>query len=232
MLLLIDNYDSFTFNLRRYFRQLGQEVYVARNDSEELGGDLSQFAGIVISPGPKAPKDAGSSLDVVRNWSGRIPILGVCLGHQTIFEAFGGEIIRAKSPTHGKSSSMTLSSSRLFEGIPTGTHFARYHSLVGDSGKIPGWLRVIAWSNDKEVMAIEHIEHPTFGVQFHPESILSSAGHQLLKNFLICSAIPVVQDLPESDLVDPSEAEPKKLSTPQTDLPPVPLPVSSWNNAG
>ncbi len=202
MILLIDNYDSFVFNLRRYLEQLGQVVVVARNDDPVLLEDLSsQYSAIVISPGPKAPSDAGHCLGIVEKWSGILPILGVCLGHQTIYQAFGGEIVKAHKPIHGKSSAIQLEPSRLFDGIEPETHFARYHSLVGSPDSLPDWLKVTAWSEpDREIMAVEHREHPTFGVQFHPESVLSPAGHQLLRNFLLSTGQPHVGNLPDRDL--------------------------------
>lgn len=208
MILLIDNYDSFTFNLQRYLTQLGQEVVVLRNDSPRLASLLSDsFSAILISPGPRAPQDAGYCIEVVRRESGRLPILGVCLGHQVIYEAFGGRILRALAPVHGKSCKVDFEPSRLFVGIESGTPFARYHSLIADSVTIPGWLSVTAWSPEGEIMAIEHKEHLTFGVQFHPESILSLAGHQLLSNFLSCAGLHRNMTLPNSDLLDTTQSQ-------------------------
>lgn len=207
MILLIDNYDSFVFNLRRYFLQLGQTVCVLRNDAPELLSDLPmQYSAIVLSPGPKGPQDAGYCLEIVRQYSGRIPILGICLGHQIIFEAFGGRIGRSVRPTHGKSSPMKLTPSRLFAGISSETEFARYHSLVGVEETTPDWLRVIAKCPANEIMAVEHREHLTFGVQFHPESVLSLDGHRILSNFLNCVGLPVLP-LPSLDLQNPSQAQ-------------------------
>lgn len=200
MILLIDNYDSFVYNLRRYLLQLGQTVRVLRNDDTELLEDLAKkYAAIIISPGPKSPSEAGHCLEVVKQHSGRLPILGVCLGHQVIFEAFGGTVDRALKPVHGKSSPMHLEPSRLFSEVPNGTPFARYHSLIGTSDSVPQWLNVIARCPDDQVMGIEHREHPTFGIQFHPESVLSSLGHQLLSNFLHSDGLPVTAELPRSD---------------------------------
>lgn len=228
MLLLIDNYDSFVFNLQRYLTQLGQEVCVLRNDAPQLLEDLaSEYTAIVISPGPKSPRDAGHCLQVVRKWSGHLPILGVCLGHQVIFEAFGGTIVRAAKPVHGKSSTMHLLTSRLFEGIPSESRFARYHSLIGAADSLPDWLKVIAWSADeREIMAVEHREHPTFGVQFHPESILSGHGHLLLRNFLHVAGQPDVGPLPKPDLSDPEQANWQAPGEAETLAQPVVLPRS------
>lgn len=207
MILLIDNYDSFTFNLRRYLVQLGQQVCVVRNDDNRLEQDLKQyFAAMVISPGPRAPQDAGLCLRLTRQWSGQIPILGVCLGHQVIYEACGGAIVRALRPVHGQSTPMELLPSPIFEGIATGTRFARYHSLVGGIACVPKCLQVIAWSEEREIMAVAHREHPTYGVQFHPESVLSLAGHRLLRNFLVSANLPVLPEMPDSDLADPGQA--------------------------
>lgn len=205
MILLIDNYDSFTYNLRRYLRQLGQEVEVVRNDSIRLDEVLNQAKAIIISPGPKAPKEAGECLRITREFSGRIPILGICLGHQVICEAFGGKIIRALQPTHGRSSKMRLAESRLFTGIPDETRFARYHSLVADRECFPETLRITAESCGSEIMAVEHKKHPVFGVQFHPESILSSAGHRLIANFLAVAELPITSTLPPPDLTASSQ---------------------------
>lgn len=203
MILLIDNYDSFTFNLQRYLAQMGQEVVVLRNDSPRLATNLADsFSAILISPGPKAPQDAGYCIEVVKRESGRLPILGVCLGHQVIYEAFGGQVVRAIAPVHGKSCKIDFEPSRLFAGIESGTPFARYHSLIADSLSIPSWLNITAWSPEGEIMAIEHKEHLTFGVQFHPESILSLAGHQLLANFLSSAGLSRGTALPASDLLD------------------------------
>ncbi|QDV24228.1 anthranilate synthase component II [Aureliella helgolandensis] len=184
MIVLIDNYDSFLYNLQRYFVQLGQDVLVVRNDAPSLESDVAGAQAIVLSPGPKAPRDAGKSLEIVQQWSGKIPILGVCLGHQVICEAFGGEIVRALHPIHGRSLPLTLISNRLFVGIESGAMFARYHSLVVRESSFPSCLQVTARSADGEVMGVAHTSHSTFGVQFHPESVLSQDGHRLLQNFL------------------------------------------------
>ncbi len=208
MILLIDNYDSFTFNLQRILRQLEQDVVVCRNDSPEVLELAEQAAALILSPGPKTPRAAGKCLEIVQEHSGRIPMLGVCLGHQVIYEAFGGEIVRAQRPMHGRMHRIETDSSRLFEGIPSGSAFARYHSLVGNRDEIPAWLRVTAWSADGEIMALEHREHLTFGVQFHPESILSLHGPKLLQNFLQSAGLPNSGQLPASDLQHPQQVSP------------------------
>ncbi|MEM7559197.1 MAG: aminodeoxychorismate/anthranilate synthase component II [Planctomycetota bacterium] len=205
MILLIDNYDSFTFNLQRILRQLEQDVVVCRNDKSDLAELAERSEAMILSPGPKAPRDAGDCLEIVREHSGRVPILGVCLGHQVIYEAFGGEVVRAKVPMHGRMDKIQSDSSRLFEGIPSGASFARYHSLVGCSEEVPAWLRVTAWSEEGEMMAVEHREHLTFGVQFHPESILSLHGPRLLQNFLQSAGLPSSVELPASDLRNPQQ---------------------------
>ena len=202
MILLIDNYDSFTFNLRRYMLQLGLEVEVMRNDAPELLGDLSaNYRAIVISPGPKRPEHAGHCLQIVKNWTGRLPMLGVCLGHQVICQTFGASIVRSANPTHGRSTAMELEPSPLFDSIPTGTPFARYHSLVASKQGFPEWLKVTASANS-EIMAVEHIEHPTYGVQFHPESVLSLDGHRLLQNFAALANLSVKRSVIQLDLLN------------------------------
>lgn len=219
MILLIDNYDSFVFNLKRYFVRLGQNVCVVRNDDSRLGDALRQAqrqvsnpfadwstqpAAIVISPGPKRPSDAGYCLEAVRTLSGRLPIFGVCLGHQVIYEAFGGQVVRASVPVHGCASPMRLEASQLFAGLPQGdgasaVDFARYHSLIADPQSLPPQLRIIARSVDGHIMAVEHREHATYGVQFHPESILSPDGYRVLHNFLKITGFPVADSLPPAD---------------------------------
>ncbi len=206
MILLVDNYDSFTYNLRRYLVRLGQPVVVTRHDAIDLSQSLvDRFQAIVLSPGPKTPRDAGASLEIVRRYSGRLPILGVCLGHQVIFEAFGGRIVRARTPVHGRRTCIHLLESRLFAGLEEQTSFARYHSLIASSESLPDCLKVTAWSREREIMAIEHRNHATFGVQFHPESVLSFAGYQVLKNFLDVAKLTVPDALPELDLVHPEQ---------------------------
>ena len=181
MILIIDNYDSFVHNVARYFVELGETVHVVRNDAVEP--KHLKAKAIVISPGPGTPHDAGVSLEVVREYSGKLPILGICLGHQVIGEVFGGRVLRAKHPMHGDASTITHDSSGVFAGLPQSLSVGRYHSLiVEDVENTP--LRVTAKSDDGEIMGVTHKDHPTFGVQFHPESILTEHGYDMLKNFL------------------------------------------------
>ena len=181
MILIIDNYDSFVHNIARYFVELGQEVRLRRND-EVSDADLNVRA-IVISPGPCTPQEAGSSLDVVRKFSGRIPILGICLGHQVIGEVFGGKVVRALHPMHGDSSEIRHDGTGVFEGLPQNFNAGRYHSLIVQGVETTD-LRITARSTDGEIMGLAHNSHPTFGVQFHPESILTEHGYDMLRNFL------------------------------------------------
>ena len=192
MILVIDNYDSFVHNLARYFRQLGQTTTVYRNDeiSVEQIRELAPSA-IVISPGPCDPQQAGVSLQVVSKLIGEIPILGVCLGHQAIVEALGGRIIRSGGPMHGRSSSIKHLDSKLFADIPNPFTVGRYHSLIADKLELPDCLKVTATDTGGTIMAVEHNSEVVVGVQFHPESILTQSGHQLLANFLRMSGIKV-----------------------------------------
>lgn len=185
MLLMIDNYDSFTYNLVQYFSELGEEVVVFRNDEITLDKivDLKPER-IVISPGPCTPNEAGVSLSVVDNFSGKIPILGVCLGHQSIGQAFGGNIVHAKQLMHGKTSPVFHHNTGVFKGLPNPFIATRYHSLVVDRSTLPDCLEITAWTEDDEIMGIRHKSIAIEGVQFHPESILSEHGHQMLQNFL------------------------------------------------
>ena len=185
MILLIDNYDSFTWNLYQYFCELGAEVLVRRND--EL--TLAQIDGlspqkIVISPGPCTPDDAGISLDVIRHYAGKTPLLGVCLGHQAMAQAFGASVVRAAKVMHGKTSPITHTGQGVFQGLANPLTVTRYHSLVVAPETLPACFEVTAWSETQEIMGIRHREWGLEGVQFHPESILSEQGHQLLANFL------------------------------------------------
>jgi anthranilate synthase component 2 len=185
MILLIDNYDSFVYNLARYVRELGQDPVVRRHDAvtvDEIAAMRPSH--IIISPGPCSPKEAGISSEVVRGLGARIPILGVCLGHQCIGEAYGGEIVRARRPMHGKISRVTHTGSGLFAGLPNPFAATRYHSLVIAPGSVPPALRVTATSEDGEIMAVEHVTHPVAGVQFHPESVLSEHGYRILDRFI------------------------------------------------
>lgn len=191
MLLLIDNYDSFTFNLARYFQELGQSVVVVRNDQlniDQMAEMEPQY--VVISPGPCTPKQSGVSREAVRYFSGRVPILGVCLGMQTIAEVFGGRIVQASSIQHGKVSAVYHNGLTLYDQIPSPYNVTRYHSLVVDPKQIPEAFRVIAWTQRcdrsvEDIMAFEHRDLPIFGVQYHPESVMTEYGHAVLKNFLI-----------------------------------------------
>lgn len=185
MLLLIDNYDSFTWNLYQYFCELGAEVSVKRNDEITLT-DIARLSPqkIVISPGPCTPTEAGISLEVIRHYAGKLPILGVCLGHQAIGQAFGARIVRAGRVMHGKTSAIRHNGSGVFAGLPDPLTVTRYHSLLIDPTTLPDAFDVTAWSADNEIMGIRHREWDLEGVQFHPESILSEQGHALLANFL------------------------------------------------
>ena len=187
MLLLIDNYDSFTYNLVQYFGELGVEVKVARNDQISLETIRAMAPHqLVISPGPCTPNEAGISVAAVREFAGRIPLLGVCLGHQSIAQAFGGTIVRATHIMHGKTSGIRHQEEAVFKGLPQPLTATRYHSLVVRRDDLPSCLKVTAWTDDEdhEIMGLQHETDPVFGVQFHPESILTESGHQLLQNFL------------------------------------------------
>lgn len=185
MLLMIDNYDSFTYNLVQYFSELGEEVVVFRNDEITLDKILAlEPERIVISPGPCTPNEAGVSLAVVDNFSGKIPVLGVCLGHQSIGQAFGGKIVHAKQLMHGKTSPVFHHNTGVFSGLPNPFIATRYHSLVVERESLPDCMEITAWTEDDEIMGIRHKSMAIEGVQFHPESILSEHGHQMLQNFL------------------------------------------------
>lgn len=185
MILLIDNYDSFTWNLYQYFCELGASVEVRRNDEIALA-DIAALAPekIVISPGPCTPDESGVSLAVIRHYAGKLPILGVCLGHQAIAQVFGATIVRAAKVMHGKTSPVTHNGTGVFSGLNNPLTVTRYHSLVIDPPTLPACFEITAWSDSGEIMGIRHLEWDLEGVQFHPESILSEQGHQLLKNFL------------------------------------------------
>ncbi len=186
MILVIDNYDSFVHNLARYFRQLGTKTRTVRNDAIDVS-EIRKLApdAIVISPGPCTPNEAGVSVQVVRAFAGSIPILGVCLGHQAIVQAMGGKIIPARLPMHGRSSEITHTGSPLFENMPNRFSVGRYHSLVAERGSLSKQLKVTSTTKDEVVMSVEHESLPVVGVQFHPESILTEHGHQILQNFLL-----------------------------------------------
>ena len=190
LLMMIDNYDSFTYNLVQYFRELGADVQVFRNDEISIE-DIERLAPshLVISPGPCTPNEAGISLAAIATFAGKIPILGICLGHQSIGQVFGGEVIRAKNVMHGKTSSIYHQNTSLFTGLPNPQTATRYHSLVISADALPDCLEVTAWSQTAtgerdEIMGIRHKTLAVEGVQFHPESILTEAGHALLANFL------------------------------------------------
>ena len=185
MLLMIDNYDSFTYNLVQYFGELGQEVKVIRNDAitvDEIGQMKPDY--LVISPGPCAPAQAGVSLAAIKEYAGKIPLLGVCLGHQAIGEAFGGKIIHAQQLMHGKTSPVFHKDVGVFRGLPNPITCTRYHSLAIERATLPECLEITAETEDGEIMGVRHKTLPVEGVQFHPESILTEQGHQMLDNFL------------------------------------------------
>jgi len=185
MLLMIDNYDSFTYNLVQYFGELEQDVAVFRNDEITLDeiGELKPRH-IVISPGPCTPNEAGISVPLIKAFAGRTPILGVCLGHQAIGQAFGGRIVHAKQVMHGKTSAIRHDAQGVFRGLPDPLQATRYHSLVIERASLPDCLAITAWTDDGEIMGVRHKTLPVEGVQFHPESILTERGHALLANFL------------------------------------------------
>ncbi len=189
MLLLIDNYDSFTYNLYQYFSQLGVVVSVKRNDAISLA-EIEALAPdyLVISPGPCTPDQAGISLEVIKTFAGRIPILGVCLGHQSLVQTFGGKVIRARQPMHGKVSNICHQNTGVFEGLSMPLTVTRYHSLVVEKASLPDCFEITAWTErhgeSDEIMGVRHKQLPLEGVQFHPESIMTAQGHQLLNNFL------------------------------------------------
>ncbi|WP_124949488.1 anthranilate synthase component II [Sulfuriferula thiophila] len=185
MLLMIDNYDSFTYNLVQYFGELGEEVQVYRNDEIDLDAITALKPDhIVISPGPCTPNEAGISVPVIKAFAGQVPILGVCLGHQSIGQAFGGKIIRAQQLMHGKTSMIHHKDSGVFAGLPNPLRATRYHSLVIERESLPDCLEITAWTDDGEIMGVRHKTLPIEGVQFHPESILTEYGHEMLANFL------------------------------------------------
>lgn len=190
MILLIDNYDSFVFNLARYVTELGFETQVVRNDA--IGVDevrtLAPQA-VILSPGPCTPREAGICIELVRELSDDVPLLGVCLGHQAIAAAFGADIIRAPEPVHGRTSLISHDGSRLFDGVPNPCRVTRYHSLVVEESSLPDCLHVTARTNDGLIMAFEHRAVPVFGMQFHPEAVLTQSGHRLLANFLSAAGL-------------------------------------------
>jgi anthranilate synthase component II len=191
MILVIDNYDSFTYNLVQYLGELGEAPTVYRNDALDVEaiGALRPRA-IVISPGPKTPAEAGITIPVIKRWGAEIPILGVCLGHQAIGEAYGGRVVRARRVMHGKRSGVTHDGTGLFEGLPSPLDVMRYHSLIVEAASLPAELTVLARAVDdsNEIHAVRHRVHPVWGVQFHPESILTTGGKSILANFLRLAA--------------------------------------------
>ena len=185
MILVIDNYDSFTYNLVQYLKQLGEAVITYRNDKiglEEIESLIPKA--IVISPGPKTPPEAGVCVEIIKNFIERIPILGVCLGHQSIGFAFGGKIVKAKSIMHGKTSAIYHDQKTIFQGLASPFAAVRYHSLVIERKTLPDCLEVSAYTEDGEIMGVRHKKHPVEGIQFHPESILTPGGKRILRNFL------------------------------------------------
>ncbi|WP_366922732.1 aminodeoxychorismate/anthranilate synthase component II [Metallumcola ferriviriculae] len=185
MILMIDNYDSFVFNLVQYLGELRQEVKVVRNDRINLSQiEVMAPERIILSPGPCSPDEAGISLELVRYFAGKLPILGVCLGHQAIVQAFGGKVVRADRQMHGKTSEIIHQGHPLLSGLPNPFIAARYHSLIVERCSVPDCLEIIAETERKEIMALAHRDFPVVGVQFHPEAILTQGGHKLLQNFL------------------------------------------------
>ncbi len=185
MILMIDNYDSFTFNIVRYCQELSYQIHIRRNDQITLS-DIESLAPqhIIISPGPCSPNEAGISMPVIQNFSGKIPILGVCLGHQCIGQVFGATVEKAPYPMHGKVSDIQHTQKGLFQNLPTPLQVTRYHSLIVGKEKLPSCLEITALTNNDEIMALSHKTMPIVGVQFHPEAILTKGGHQIFRNFL------------------------------------------------
>jgi anthranilate synthase component 2 len=218
MILLIDNYDSFVFNLARYFERLGTPTRVVRNDVIDVA-EVRRLvpAALVFSPGPCSPREAGASLELVRELQGELPMLGVCLGHQTIAAALGGKIVRAPTPMHGRASRITHVGTGVFSSIPSPLNVGRYHSLTVEEASLPKALRVTARAEDGTIMGLEHRELPLFGMQFHPESILTEHGYVLLGNFLALAGIPVSNPtLPSRELVPPAHSAAELPSRPVT----------------
>lgn len=185
MILVIDNYDSFTYNLVQYLGELGEEIVVKRNDEIDMAG-IEELAPdhILISPGPCSPNEAGISLELIEHFKGRIPIFGVCLGHQSIGQAFGGDVVRAANLMHGKTSEIRHNGGGVFEGLPSPFTATRYHSLIVKRETLPDCLEITAETEAGEIMGLRHKEYPIEGVQFHPESIITQHGHDMLRNFL------------------------------------------------
>ncbi len=185
MILVIDNYDSFTFNLVQYLGELGAEMQVFRNDKISVEEAVAlKPEKLLVSPGPCTPKEAGISCDIIREFGPRLPVFGVCLGHQSIGEVYGGNVIRADRLMHGKTSPIIHEGKSVFKGLPSPFDATRYHSLIIERSSIPDCLEITAWTAEGEIMGVKHKEHPVHGVQFHPESILTVEGKKLLQNFL------------------------------------------------
>ena len=186
MLLMIDNYDSFVYNLVRYFEEIGERVEVVRNDKINMNIiDNNKYLGIIISPGPKNPKEAGLCLDIIDKFKGKIPMLGICLGHQCIGHYFGSKIIKGKKPMHGKISEITHNNKGVFYNVKNPVKVTRYHSLVIDKERLPKELEITAETSDGVIMGIRHRKLPIYGVQFHPEAELTEEGHKILENFIL-----------------------------------------------
>jgi anthranilate synthase/aminodeoxychorismate synthase-like glutamine amidotransferase len=185
MILVIDNYDSFTFNLVQYLGELGAEMQVFRNDKITVADAVAlKPEKVLVSPGPCTPKEAGVSCDIIREFGPRLPVLGVCLGHQSIGDVYGGRVVRADRLMHGKTSPMLHEGKSVFKGLPSPFDATRYHSLIIERETLPDCLEITAWTEENEIMGVQHREHPVHGVQFHPESILTVEGKKLLQNFL------------------------------------------------
>jgi anthranilate synthase/aminodeoxychorismate synthase-like glutamine amidotransferase len=212
MILLIDNYDSFVHNLARYLQRLGQETLVVRND-EISAAEVARLApaAIVLSPGPCTPDEAGASLAIVRELAGTVPMLGVCLGHQTIGAAFGAKVIRAPQPMHGRASVIAHCGKGIFEDLPTPLTVGRYHSLIVEEQSLPREVEVTARTAEGIVMALAHRQWPIYGVQFHPESILTEGGYTLLANFLKLAGVTPPGGVPQLDQERPVSVEPAVL---------------------
>jgi len=186
MLLMIDNYDSFVYNLVRYFEEIGEEVEVVRNDKINLDSiDINKYSGIIISPGPKNPKESGLCLDIIDKFKEDIPMLGICLGHQCIGHYFGSKIVKGEKPMHGKISEITHDNKGIFHGVKNPLNVTRYHSLVVNKEELPEELIITAQTSDEVIMGIRHNSLPVYGVQFHPEAELTEEGHKILKNFVL-----------------------------------------------
>ena len=207
MILLLDNYDSFVFNLARYLQELGAETHVVRNDALSVA-DVERLRpqAIVISPGPCTPREAGISMDVIRHLGAQIPMLGVCLGHQAMAAAFGGQVIRAPEPIHGRTALITHHGQNVLAGLANPFRAMRYHSLIVDAVSLPPELQIVAQTTDGIPMALEHRTWPLYGLQFHPESVLTEGGHRMLANFLQLAGLTPL-DPPEGEVAIPVAAE-------------------------